>query len=93
MLVARRTFLLGVSALIASTAIAKRAKFFGKVLCCWGPPAPAIWGDGIHDDAPGIQAAIDGREFEAMKGVYLLDRQIFLPPGVYRLDEFGFHLL
>ena len=40
---------------------------------------PAIYGDGIHDDAPGLQAAFDGKPYyNAMLG-----RRVMTPEPIY----------
>lgn len=45
--------------------------------------APMIYGDGIHDDAPGLQALIDGRSFR-VKGA--------AERCAYRAGDGSFHI-
>lgn len=51
----RRSFLGGVMALTASTALPIRGAFALAL--------PTIWGDGVHDDAPGLNALLQGLPF------------------------------
>lgn len=52
------------------------------------PDIPTLWGDGIHDDTAGLQAAIDGREYrQAWDGVIVPAREpdplLVFPRGDY----------
>lgn len=53
--VSRRSFL-GGALMIAAASLVPVAAFTN--------PVPILWGDGEHDDAPALQALIDGKPFE-----------------------------
>lgn len=55
----RRSFLRGVLALSVTPALAKL------------PMLPTIYGDGVHDDLPGLQAMIDGEPFHIENGGFV----------------------
>jgi hypothetical protein len=49
---------------------------------------PTIYGDGIHDDAPGLQALIDGKEVRSLtKTAWRADNVIFMGGGTYLLKD------
>lgn len=52
-----------------------------------GASIPRIVGDGIHDDAPGFQASLDGRPFECEGCVMRLPGALTITGGNYRLDS------
>lgn len=53
----RRSFLGGSLALAGSLLVVPVTKVLAA------NPVPTIWGDGIHDDSPGLQALFDGEPF------------------------------
>ena len=76
----RRNFLRGL--LVSAAAVATVA--VGKVTNLF---LPRIFGDGIHDDTAGLQAAINGEEFVSDKVVLLYSPwRIYVGPGTYRIS-------
>lgn len=76
----RRSFFGGALALVAVSQLPSAA--FAS--------APAIYGDGIHDDTVGLQAAFDGKPFRVIgKGVYVVNRggSICLSGGRFKLSD------
>lgn len=53
--VSRRSFLGGALTVAAASLVPVAA---------FTDPVPVLWGDGEHDDAPALQALIDGKPFE-----------------------------
>jgi hypothetical protein len=52
------------------------------------PKVPIIYGDGNHDDTPGLQAALDGRDFIALDSkVKVTNGRLELANGHYRLTQ------
>lgn len=74
----RRTFLRG---LLTVTAVSIAPVTLGD------SGIPRIVGDGIHDDAAGIQAAIDGLPFEANGLVVRGQNEIRFGDGVFRVTD------
>lgn len=52
-----------------------------------GPALPRIVGDGIHDDTVGLQAALDGKPFEADGLVVRSADRVHINGGVYRITN------
>lgn len=55
-------------------------------------PIPILWGDGIHDDAPAIQAMIDGETVEfadglSAEGCGMVDGIVRLPAGRFCINQ------
>lgn len=67
---ARRSFLGGALALGGSVALA-------RVM----PDVPTLWGDGIHDDAPGLQALFDRKPVTIMRDEIVVQRA-----GIVRVE-------
>lgn len=65
MQMSRRFFLGGVLALAATPVI---VRVVSPLLIA---PKPIIWGDGIHDDWEGLQALLNGQEFEVKEGAFV----------------------
>jgi hypothetical protein len=88
----RRSFLRGTLALGGTLAVAPVA---AKILI--PPELPIIWGDGIHDDAPGLQALFDGKPFvtfdEIAGGTRFGVTQDVLADSVFSRLHQGFFLL
>lgn len=53
--VSRRSFLGGALTIAAASLVP---------VVAFTDPVPVLWGDGVHDDAPALQALIDGKPFE-----------------------------
>lgn len=49
--------------------------------------APRIVGDGVHDDAPGLQAALDGKPFECEGQIVRLPSALSITGGNYHLGS------
>lgn len=83
MTISRRSFLGGALALTAASAVpASALRALGAV--------PVIYGDGIHDDTDGLQAAIDGKPFRvAGEDAYVLSKggRVFFSSGTFRLSR------
>lgn len=80
MSISRRSFLGGALALSAATSMPLKA--FAH--------APVIYGDGVHDDTAGLQAALDGKPFRVFgHGAYVVrgDGHIFIGNGSFRLSD------
>lgn len=79
----RRSFLGGALVLAAATAVPAHAlKALG--------PLPVIYGDGIHDDTAGLQAAIDGKPFRVFGDRAYAVRtggRVFIGQGRFRLSD------
>lgn len=78
--VSRRSFLGGALALTAASSLPLKAFAL----------APTIWGDGIHDDTAGLQAALDGKPFRVVgEGAFVISRdgEVFIGNGTYRLTD------
>lgn len=75
--VSRRAFLRGTIALAASTTLS-----FPRL----AHAIPAIYGDGVHDDAPGLQALLDGEPFR-VKGTGFVAQSGRLYGGSFKLGS------
>jgi hypothetical protein len=78
--VSRRSFLGGALALTAAAQLP--SALYASV--------PLIYGDGVHDDTAGLQAALDGKPFKVVgKGVYIVDHKgfIHLQDGAFKLTD------
>lgn len=76
----RRSFLGGALALAAATKLPSAA--FAS--------APVIYGDGVHDDTAGLQAALDGKPFRVVgRGAYVVQKEghIYIGQGSFRLSD------
>jgi hypothetical protein len=80
----RRTFLKGVGVL---GAFAVMPGTLARMLS-W-PQRPILWGDGVHDDAPGLQALVDGRDVDVRDPAtrMLDDGTFFLAGGTYLVKD------
>lgn len=76
----RRTFLAGAVSLIAVPVLAKYS--FAK---------PRIWGDGVHDDANGLQALLNGEPFVTdLPGIWqdgVVDGSVYLTGGIFKVGK------
>lgn len=53
-----------------------------------GETLPTIYGDGIHDDTEGLQAALNGDPFNCMDGhVHVAQGQVRITGGLYRVSK------
>lgn len=87
----RRTFLRNSSLIAAGVVAAGQLDLLERMTWTrrlWPGWSPTLWGDGVHNDTPGLQALIDGREVyvhglrRAVRGL-LVD----IPQGTYRITE------
>lgn len=60
----RRSFLLGLTAAFAAPAVVRA----DSLMKLWVPPLPIVWGDGVHDDAPGLNALLAGERAAIKSG-------------------------
>jgi hypothetical protein len=49
--------------------------------------APVVYGDGIHDDTAGLQAALSGKPFVSNGHLRTYANRLVLDGGTYRLSE------
>lgn len=53
-----------------------------------GERLATIYGDGVHDDTEGLQAALDGNGFHARNGcVSVRDGVLYIQGGLYQVSE------
>jgi hypothetical protein len=77
--VSRRFFLGGALAVAGASSLPSRLL----------AAAPVIYGDGIHDDTAGLQAALAGRPFQVAKNGLVFRRggTLFLSQGNFKLSD------
>lgn len=76
----RRSFLLGLGAALAAPAVVRA----DSLMKLWVPPLPIVWGDGIHDDAPGLNALLAGqRAIIKSEAVEVVNGAVFMRNGIY----------
>lgn len=78
----RRTLLARAGAVMAVAAIAPST--FARA-ASWNA-MPILWGDGVHDDSPGLQALIDGKPVDVRNGSARYEGSWFLAHGTYRVS-------
>lgn len=86
----RRRFLrtLGAALAIAGIAVGPAALILGKKETPFSLGIPKLWGDGVHDDSPALQALIDGKSVEYRGRVIGGPKQVVhLPPGNYFITK------
>jgi hypothetical protein len=75
----RRSFLRGMLTVTAVSIVPLDARLHAGI--------PRIVGDGIHDDGPGLLAAVNGRPFVADGLVVSEQSEVKLGAGVFRMTE------
>lgn len=81
--ITRRRFLQGVAALAAVVVLPKLP------LPELGPTVPILYGDGVHDDSPGLQALINGEPVDKRDNAsrMLPDGTLYISAGTYLIGE------